>query len=96
MLRHYVNHHLCQEEKSKSSDRAYYPTKDDIKNHVYQAKQALQLSKVDQKNLELKLPKWKSEHPDFTYLLQVIQTKGGYQREENTQTKVLHWCQYYM
>ena len=64
MLRHYVNHHLCQEKKPKPSDRAYYPMKDDIKNHVYLAKQELQLSKLDQKNLELKLPKWKSEHPD--------------------------------
>ena len=31
MLWHYVNHHLCQEEKPKLSDRANYPTKDDIK-----------------------------------------------------------------
>ena len=34
-------------------DRAYYPTLDDIRNHIYQAKTALQLSKFNQQNLNL-------------------------------------------
>ena len=82
MLRHYVNHHLCQEEKPNPSDRAYYPTKDDIKNHVYQAKQALQLSKLDQKNLELKLPKWKSQHPDSHILFRPFKLKESANEEK--------------
>ena len=41
MLRHYVNNELCKEDKPSCSDRAYYPTEDDIKNHVYRAKKHL-------------------------------------------------------
>ena len=82
MLRHYVNHHLCQEEKPNPSDRAYYPTKDDIKSHVHQAKQALQLSKLDQKNLELKLPKWKSEHPDSHIFFRPFKLKESANEEK--------------
>ena len=48
MLRHYVNNELCKEDRPSCSDRAYYLTKDDIKNHVYQAKKAFEMSKFDQ------------------------------------------------
>ena len=51
MLRHYVNNELCKEDRPSCSDRAYYPTKDDIKNHVYRAKKAFEMSKFDQHNL---------------------------------------------
>ena len=34
------------------SDRAYFPTLDDIKNHIARAKRVLQLSVVDQENVE--------------------------------------------
>ena len=64
MLRHYVNNDLCKEEKPSCSDRAYYPTKDDIKNHVYRAKKAFELSKFDQHNLELKLKALKDDTSD--------------------------------
>ena len=40
----------CVRKKSLKNPvtKPYYPTKGNIKNHVYQAKQALQLSKLDQ------------------------------------------------
>ena len=64
MLRHYVNNDLGKEDKPSYSDRAYYPTKDDIKNHVYRAKKAFELSKFDQHNLELKLKALKDKSPN--------------------------------
>ena len=64
MLRHCVNNDLRKEEKPSCSDRAYYPTKDDIKNHVYRAKKAFELSKFDQHNLELKLKALKDDTSD--------------------------------
>ena len=68
MLRHYVNNDLCKEEKPSCSDRAYYPTKDDIKNHVYRAKKAYEFSKFDQHNLELKLKALKDESSTCKYV----------------------------
>ena len=37
-------------------DRAYYATNADLSNHIYKAKA---LSKLDQKNLAMKVDKWK-------------------------------------
>ena len=34
-LKYYVNHTLCPDSKSNIPDRAYYPTDDDIRNHIY-------------------------------------------------------------
>ena len=48
------------------TDRAYYPTTTDIRNHMYKAKLALQLSKFDQENLALKIEEWK-QHTDDTH-----------------------------
>ena len=53
-----------KKEKPSCNDRAYYPTKDDIKNHVYRAKKAFELSKFDQHNLELKLKTLKDDTSD--------------------------------
>ena len=61
MVRHYVNNDLCKDDKPAESDRAYNPTKCDIKNHVYRAKKAFELSKYDQHNLELKLQALKDD-----------------------------------
>ena len=38
MVRHYVNNDLCKEEMPSCSNRAYYPNKDNIKNHLYMVK----------------------------------------------------------
>ena len=43
-------------------DRAYFPMHDDLRNHIYRAKQALQHSKYDQENLRLKVQNWKKIH----------------------------------
>ena len=44
-------------------DCAYYPTSDDIRNHIYQAKTALQLPKFDQQNLKLLIKDWQTTQP---------------------------------
>ena len=44
-------------------DRAYFPTLDDIRNHVYRTKTALQLSKFDQQNLSLMIKEWQTTQP---------------------------------
>ena len=62
-LRHHVMHVLFPDTSNRPSDtnRAYYPTNTDIKNHIYTAKRAQQLSKLDQDNLKLKIDQWKTE-----------------------------------
>jgi len=40
-------------------DRAYYPTNSDISNHIFKARAQMQLSKLDQENLAIKVNEWK-------------------------------------
>ena len=51
VLNHYVKHTLPNEHNIRPipTDRAFYPLPNDIKNHVGNAKRALELSKLDQK-----------------------------------------------
>ena len=67
-LREFVKN--CSHELSKPSltDRAYYPTLNDIRNHIYKAKIALQLSKLDQENLTLKMEEWSKSNINDHYL----------------------------
>lgn len=60
ILRYYTNDELTKDLgfKPNEHDRAFYPDISDIKNHVYKAKRALELSKLDQENLKLKVNKW--------------------------------------
>ena len=46
-----------------SSDRAFYPLPVDIRNHVGIVKRALELSKLDQENLRLKVEEWEKGIP---------------------------------
>ena len=62
-LKHYTLHMLCPEQKPELTDRSYYPTSVDVRNHVYKAQQACQLSKLDQENLQLKIRAWKKQSP---------------------------------
>ena len=67
LLRHYVMHDLCRESPTNPNDRAYFPIDNDLKNHVYMAKRALQLSCLDQENLHLKIYQWKISDPESTH-----------------------------
>ena len=57
-LKHHVTHVLCPDFKPDVTDRSYYPTSTDVRNHIYKAQHACQLSKLDQENLQLKIEKW--------------------------------------
>ena len=53
--------------KPVPGDRAFYPLHEDIRNHVSKAKKALELPKLDQRNLQLKLEEWKVSNPDSSF-----------------------------
>ena len=46
VLHHSISHYLCKDSPPDPHDRAYFPTHEDIRNHIYRAKQALQHSKT--------------------------------------------------
>ena len=66
-LKHYVNTVLCANNPPDPDDRAYYPTPRDLQNHIYKAKRAHQLSKLDQHNLKLKIDQWKTDQHSLFY-----------------------------
>ena len=70
LLRHYVMHDLCRDSPPNPNDRAYFPIDNDLKNHVYMAKRALQLSCLDQESLRLKIDQWKISDPESTHFFQ--------------------------
>lgn len=63
-LNNYVRTVLCIENPPDSDDRAYFPAYRDLKNHIYKAKRAMELSKFDQHNLNKKISEWKTSYPD--------------------------------
>ena len=73
-LRFYITNTLCQElgYQPKQCDRALYPTTTDIHNHVYSAKKAPELSKLDQENSRLKIDKWQAANPEASYFFDLL------------------------
>jgi len=78
-LRFYVTNTLCKElgYQAKQSDRALYPTTTDVRNHVYSAKRALELSKLDQENARLKIEQWQSTNADASYFFRTFVLQEG-------------------
>ena len=68
-LYHYVKYNVPSELgiTPLTSDRAFYPLPNDIKNHVVNAKSALELSKLDQENLRLKVEEWHKISPQSSH-----------------------------
>ena len=60
--------------KPMPGDRAFYPLHEDIRNHVSKAKKALELSKFDQQNLQLKMEEWKASNPDSSFFFRPYKT----------------------
>ena len=63
VLKEYI-HESMKAHLPCETDRSYYPTIADINNHIYKSKTALQLSKFDQHNLQLKIEEWKQVRSD--------------------------------
>ena len=51
----------------KPNNRAFHPTTVDIRNHIWTAKKALELSKLDQENVRCKIENWKQSHPNSSF-----------------------------
>ena len=83
MLRNYVVHTLCPDASPSESDRSYYPSSSDISNHVYLAKKALELSKLDQENLEKKIEKWKAYNPKSAFYFRPYIEAEAEERDES-------------
>lgn len=78
LLKDYTNNQISMELgfKPQLHDRAFYPCIVDIKNHVYQAKKALELSKMDQENLRLKIERWKSDSNSTFFFRPYVKIDG--------------------
>jgi len=60
-MEYYVMHDLCKDNPPNPNDRAYFPLDNDLKNHIYMAKRAIQLSRLDQENAMLKIEQWRKQ-----------------------------------
>ncbi len=78
-LKYYVNNLLSKEigKMPLEHDRAFYPTNDDIRNHVKKAKRTLELSRLDQENLRLKVEEWQKSSPQSTFFFRPFRTCSG-------------------
>ena len=68
LLRHYMMNELCKNDTPSPNDRAYFPLDTDLKNHIFRAKRALQLSCLDQENVHLLVERWKKTDPGSNHV----------------------------
>ncbi len=78
-LKYYVNNVLSKEigKTPLQHDRAFCPTNDDIRNYVCKAKRTLELSKLDQENLRLKVEEWQKTSPQSSFFFRPFRTCPG-------------------
>ena len=63
----------------KPNNRAFHPTKVDIRNYMWTAKKALELSKPDQENVHCKIENWKQLHPNSSFFFRTyIKKQKGF------------------
>ena len=88
MLRNYVKHTVSVQLSISPShtDRSFYPMPCDIRNHVSKAKRALQLSKLDQENLKLKIEEWQKSAPSSNHFFRPYIKKSDMQVDQDGQT----------
>lgn len=65
-LEQFVKQHFGFTAPDKTN-RSYYPTTTDVRNHMYKARLGLQFSKLDQVNLQEKIQQWEKEGRDDKY-----------------------------
>jgi len=89
-LKHYVLHVLCVHQRPNLTDRAYFPNTTDVRNHVYLAQRACQLSKYDQENLRLKIEHWKQDNPTAMYFYRpFVSSEDSSNTSENDNNQTL-------
>ena len=67
LLKHHVHHYICTNQLPDCNDRAYYPSIDDIGNHINKAKRAMRLSVLDQENVLKLIEQWSAKSPTSHY-----------------------------
>ena len=84
---------LCKETAPPNpNDRAYFPHDTDLRNHIFMAKRALQLSCLDQENVALQIDKWKVTDPESKhffrpFLEETVERDLNRKRSQNLQQK---------
>lgn len=86
-LRQYVMTDLCKDKPPDTNDRAYFPIDTDLRNHIYMAKRAMQLSCLDQENLKLKVESWAKTNPDSKHHFRPYIAKQDEQIETSKSNK---------
>ena len=67
-LHHYVKKELFTGQQPPDlTNRRFFPTTMDVRNHMYHATVVCRHSQIDQENLDLKIKKWKEESPDDNF-----------------------------
>ena len=85
-LREYVRSEF-KENCPSTINRSYFPMLEDIRSHIYTAKQGLEFSKLDQDNLSAKIKNWKEQNSTVSHYFR------PYLKEESTEilTQSLLW-----
>ena len=83
-LKHYVNEVMYVKTAKPDPDDRAYPIIRDIRNHIYKAKQALDLSIFDQENLKLKIKSWEKEEQSKFYFRLFIKSEGDNMEEQQS------------
>ena len=90
ILKHRIKHEL-KDCPPDTLDRAFNPSKDDIKNHIYAAKRAIELSKLDQENLSQKIEGWKSSKTSKHFFRPFIKKELDQGDSESQFSQMLIW-----
>ena len=65
------------DELPDATNRRFFPTPRDIRNHMYNAEQELKHSKIDQENLERIIEGWRRERPNDKFHFRGCKVKDG-------------------
>ena len=57
------------------TDRRYWPSNVDIRNHIYMATAKARFSKIDQENVVDQICQWKKQHPDDHFFFRALSGK---------------------
>lgn len=64
-LQYFVKKEIFAGKKSpEATNRRFFPTSMDVRNHRYRATVACRHSQIDQENLKLKIKEWEKESPE--------------------------------
>ena len=63
-LQYFVKEIFASRKPPETTNRRFFPTSVDVRNHMYRATVQKRHSHIDQENLELKIKEWEKESPD--------------------------------